>query len=333
MAGKSNGPERFRPATVDQLERFRLAFVVDDDSWPALGVAQVDFVGSERQAQDPNEGAATPGNGPGTGQAVVSTYDLEYPIAPGWTEKVLPGCFADSIAAHPAIPIFYNHDWGSGPIGTGHPTEQGNQLLVDFELYLGQGDLVGRVYKAMQNNALEEWSIGFWATAITTDSKTPNCDQIAEGDLAEASVCVRGANPETGTLLLAGKRGWLMGSESERKREVELVKRATRQLVGSPALTAAIRPGSTYDHRSQLPKGLGLALQEWSDEEGRARGQRPALCLVWLPRQRRRRTRLAPRSCHAGAARLQTTPPTWWPCVDRATDASTPAGLRPCSRR
>jgi HK97 family phage prohead protease len=176
---------------------------------------------------------ATPGKGAGTGQAVVSTLNLAYDIGLGFTEMVLPGAFADSIAAHPTIPIFYNHQWDSGPIGVGKPSEQADKLLVDFELYLGQGDLVDRVYKAMQGNALEEWSIGFWADTITTDSNLPKCDQIVRGDLAEASVCVRGANPETGTLELASRAGWLMGDEAERKREIEVVKRATRRLASS----------------------------------------------------------------------------------------------------
>ncbi len=176
---------------------------------------------------------ATPGMGPGTGQAVVSTLSLAYDIGYGFSEQILPGAFADSIAAHPTIPIYHQHDWDAGPIGTGRPTERGNQLLVDFELFLGQGDLVDRVYQAMTRNALDEWSIGFYAAEITVDQANPKCDQIAKGDLAEASVCVRGANPETGTLELASRAGWLMGTAAERKREIEVVKRATRQLVAA----------------------------------------------------------------------------------------------------
>ena len=174
---------------------------------------------------------ATPGQGKGTGQAVVSTFNLEYRIGFGFSEQVLPGAFADSIAAHPTIPIFYNHDWAGAPIGSGRPKEQGNQLLVDFRLYLGQSDLVDRVYQAMIDEALEEWSIGFWAETITTTNENPKCDQIAQGDLAEASVCVRGANPVTGTLELAGKTGWLMGNEREQKAEVDRIRAATKRLV------------------------------------------------------------------------------------------------------
>ena len=176
---------------------------------------------------------ATPGQGVGTGRAVVSTLDLEYDVGYGWSELVLPGAFADSIAAHPTIPIYHQHDWLAGPIGVGNPKEDGNQLVVDFHLYLGQGDLVDRVYQAMIDEALEEWSVGFYADEITSTKDKPMCDQIAKGDLAEASVCVRGANPETGTLELANRAAWLTGTAAERRREVEVLKRARSQLVGS----------------------------------------------------------------------------------------------------
>ena len=163
---------------------------------------------------------ATPEKGEGTGEAVVSTYDLEYEVGFGWTEKIIPGCFDASITDHPTIPIYHQHNWDDGPIGSGQPTEADDQLTVAFALYLGQGDLVGRVYQAMLDKALEEWSIGFWAEEITWDKGDPMCDQISLGDLAEASICVRGANPETGTLELNGRAGWIDGDEEVRKKEV-----------------------------------------------------------------------------------------------------------------
>jgi HK97 family phage prohead protease len=168
---------------------------------------------------------ATPENGPGTGKAVVSVIGLEYEIGWGWTEIILPGCFDESIEAHPTIPIYHQHNWDDGPIGSGTPSVEGDQLIVAFGLYLGMGDLVDRVYRGMQDKALEEWSIGFWADEITWEKENPDCDQIAKGDLAEASVCVRGANPETGTLELAQRgMGWVMGDEPARREELSRIR-------------------------------------------------------------------------------------------------------------
>lgn len=168
---------------------------------------------------------ATPGQGDGTYEAVVSSYELEYEIGWGWTEQILAGCFEDSIAAHPTIPTFYQHEWSAGPIGSGQPAEAKTNLVVKGRLYLGMGHLVDRVYQAMLDEALEEWSIGFWPEQITWDSDNPQCDAIVSGDLAEASVCVRGANPETGTLELNSRKAWVMGDEPVRRAEVDRLRK------------------------------------------------------------------------------------------------------------
>lgn len=169
---------------------------------------------------------ATPEEGEGTFMSVVSTYNLDYDIGWGWTERILPGCFADSIASHPALPIFYNHDWLGAPIGVGKASEGDDKLTVAGRLYLDMGDpLVARVYQAMKDEALQEWSIGFWPESITNDKDAPYCDQIAKGDLAEASVCVRGANPDTGTLELNGRQAYIAGDETARRQEVSRLRR------------------------------------------------------------------------------------------------------------
>ena len=169
---------------------------------------------------------ATPDGAPGSFEAVVSTYEMEYEIGWGWTEKILAGAFDDSIAAHPTIPIFYQHNWDAGPIGSGQPESDGTQLKVSGALYLAiGGHLVQRVYQAMLDEALEEWSVGFWAEEITWDKDQPQCDQIAVGDLAESSICVRGANPETGTVGLSDRAAWVEGDEAAREREVSRLRR------------------------------------------------------------------------------------------------------------
>lgn len=170
---------------------------------------------------------ATPDKAPGSFEAVVSTYNLEYSISAWgpWTEKILPGAFKDSIAAHPTIPVYHQHDWTAAPIGSCQPTENDDNLTVSGRLYLGMGDLVARVYQAMLDEALEEWSIGFWALATTVEEDSKMCDQIAKGDLAEASVCLRGANTDTGTLELNnGAPVWIEGNEEARGRELVRVR-------------------------------------------------------------------------------------------------------------
>lgn len=143
---------------------------------------------------------------PGSFECIASQYDVEYDIGWGWTEMILPGAFAESIAEHPVIPVFWQHAWSLGPIGQATPDEQSDHLHAIGKLYLDMGDLVTRVYEGMKNKALEEWSVGYWAETILNDKDAPRCDQIVKGDLAEISNVVRGANPDTETIDVRGRR-------------------------------------------------------------------------------------------------------------------------------
>jgi HK97 family phage prohead protease len=164
---------------------------------------------------------ATPEAGEGTFEAIVSVYNLAYEIGWGWKERILPGCFAESLAANDGIiPIFYEHDWDAAPIGDAVAEENSVGLLVRGQLYLGLGDVVDRVYRAMVAKALREYSIGFWPEEITWDKDEPEIDNIAKGDLAEASVVVRGANPSTETLDLRSQLVWIDGGRDVAEHEV-----------------------------------------------------------------------------------------------------------------
>lgn len=162
---------------------------------------------------------ATPDAGDGTFVATISTFNIAYDIGWGWQELILAGAFDESIAAHPVIPVYHQHNWMDGPIGSGKPSADANELTLTGSLYLGMGDLVARVYQAMLDGALEEWSVGYWPQTIISDEDQKMVDQIAKGDLAEGSVCVRGANPETGTVEL-NSLAWIDGDATAREREV-----------------------------------------------------------------------------------------------------------------
>jgi HK97 family phage prohead protease len=168
---------------------------------------------------------ATPEDGSGTFTALVSAYNVTYDVGWGWTERILPGAFAESIKAHSTIPIFYEHAWADGPLGVGTPVETESGCEVSGRLYLGMAERIDVIYQAMLDEALEEWSVAFWPQTIIEDSDDRYCDQIAKGDLAEASVCVRGANPATETIDLRSQVGWIDGSDAERQKEVVRLRR------------------------------------------------------------------------------------------------------------
>lgn len=147
---------------------------------------------------------ATPDAGEGTFEALVSSYAETYDIGWGWSERILPGCFAASITEHPSIPICWNHEWRAGPIGDGVAQELDLGLIVRGELYLDLDPMVQRVYRSMRAGAVDEWSIAFFPERISNDEAEPYCDLIERGDLIEATACFRGANPGTETLDLRG---------------------------------------------------------------------------------------------------------------------------------
>lgn len=166
---------------------------------------------------------------PGSFECIASQYDVEYDIGWGWTEMIKPGAFAESIAAHPVIPVFWQHAWTLGPIGSARPDEQSDHLHAVGRLYLDMGDLVQRVYEGMKDEALEEWSVGYYEDEILNSKDMPNCDQILKGDLAEISNVVRGANPETETVDLRTRR-----RQVEEQRAIEAQQQSLDRLA-SPA--------------------------------------------------------------------------------------------------
>ncbi|GAA2141568.1 hypothetical protein GCM10009760_25870 [Kitasatospora kazusensis] len=135
----------------------------------------------------------------GVVRGYVTTFGNSYDIGYGWQERIERGAFAEQIRSG-ALPIMWQHDWDAGPIGvTRALTEDEHGVLAEAELFMD--DPRGRaVWRAMQAGALREWSIGFYPEIIRSDAAEPNTDIIERGRLAEASVVVRGANPETTTL-------------------------------------------------------------------------------------------------------------------------------------
>lgn len=141
---------------------------------------------------------------PGSFECIASTYNIEIDAGWGWREMMLPGCFAESLAENPMIPVFWQHDWYAGPIGVAEATEEPEQLRCAGHLFL-EDPGVHRVYLAMQAKAVREWSIGFYANEIVTSDEDRYLEKIQKGDLAEVSSVVRGANPVTETVDLRRK--------------------------------------------------------------------------------------------------------------------------------
>lgn len=137
--------------------------------------------------------------------ALVSAYGVKYRIGFDTWHTIMPGAFADSIAAQPSIPLFYAHNWTDGAMPIGHATaaEGDDGLEIDGRLYLDADPALGRLWQALKAGAIREYSIGYAVRTQTVDDDDETHYHVGEAELLEASAVLRGANPATRTLELA----------------------------------------------------------------------------------------------------------------------------------
>lgn len=137
--------------------------------------------------------------------ALVSAYGVKYRIGFDTWHTIMPGAFADSIAAQPSIPLFYAHNWTDGamPIGHAVAAESDDGLEIDGRLYLDADPALGRLWQALKAGAIREYSIGYAVKTETVDDDDDQHFHVGAAELLEASAVLRGANPATRTLELA----------------------------------------------------------------------------------------------------------------------------------
>lgn len=147
-----------------------------------------------RAAEDAPEGVV---------EGYITVFDTAYPIGLGLREQIEPGAFDGSLAeSGGVIPIYYQHDHRTGgtPIGAGEVTRDDKGYVVRAELFIEDDSKARSVWRAMSKGALREWSVGFTTPEDGDVVRDRDLEKIARGDLMEASVVLRGANPDTETL-------------------------------------------------------------------------------------------------------------------------------------
>lgn len=147
-----------------------------------------------RAAEDGSEGVV---------EGLVTKFGTEYPIGFGLRESIEPGAFDGSLeSSGGVIPIYAQHDHkhGGTPIGVGTVTRSDDGYKVRAELFIDDDPKARSVYRAMKARALREWSVGFVTPNESDVVRVRDLEKIVRGDLMEASVVLRGANPDTETL-------------------------------------------------------------------------------------------------------------------------------------
>lgn len=151
--------------------------------------------------------AALPDLGEGVIEAYPSVFDVEYRMGFLTRHVIRRGAFEGTLAEQSSVPLFWQHAWSwSEQVPIGHTTEAAEDergLRVVGQLYLDD-PTVARIWQAMNAGALREWSIGYRIILGRTPDDNEDLVEVLEAELLEASVVLRGANPETETIRVAG---------------------------------------------------------------------------------------------------------------------------------
>lgn len=162
----------------------------------------------------------------GSFEALVSAYGVEYPVGFGFTEQIEPGAFAAGVGK--VVPVFFEHHWSDGPVGSGVVADSAGGAVVRGTLYVDTSERSRVVHRAMLDGALDRWSVAFYPLRIATETGKPLAERIVEADLIEASVVLRGANPDASTVDVRSRSGVRLPRKvpAERRRVTEeLVRR------------------------------------------------------------------------------------------------------------
>jgi HK97 family phage prohead protease len=129
--------------------------------------------------------------------AYASVFGTTYPVGGGLRERIAPGAFSESLLSQGSLPVFYQHAWEAGPVGTASAHEDHHGLLVRARLF--DGERARSVKQAAAAGALTRWSVGYYALESHFEDKG-RTEVITRADLAEVSLVVRGANPDATTI-------------------------------------------------------------------------------------------------------------------------------------
>lgn len=174
---------------------------------------------------------ALPDEGEGVFEAYVTKYNVPYKIDYWGKEQIEPGCFDESIAANPKIPVFWMHAWRDGLlIGDADASSDDVGVIAKGQLWMDIDVLAQKVWRGMMSGAIREWSIGYYVQIVEFDEQDDDLEHIHKGELIEASSVVRGANPETETIDVRAMLRSVLGVKDETVADRELVERLRREL-------------------------------------------------------------------------------------------------------
>jgi HK97 family phage prohead protease len=114
-------------------------------------------------------------------------------------DRVIEGAFTRTLKERGLPPIYYSHEWASGPIGaTIDATETKAGLDIEGDLYYEDDPFVKRIYRAMKDRVLNEFSFAYdvLKSAVVTEDDE-DIRELHDLDLFEVGPTLVGMNPAT----------------------------------------------------------------------------------------------------------------------------------------
>jgi HK97 family phage prohead protease len=118
-----------------------------------------------------------------------------------WTA---PGAFLNSLAewrrSGDPIPVIWAHTWDDpmaniGVVKSARETDRGLEVEVEIT---DETPFAAQVKRLLEQRRVTEWSFAY--DVVTERTGADGANELLELDLIELGPCLRGANPETGTL-------------------------------------------------------------------------------------------------------------------------------------
>lgn len=143
----------------------------------------------------------------GGDQGIVEAYVSIFGNKDSYGDVMMPGSFAESIAAFDAgakqIPVVWSHQSSNPEAYIGDVTalvedERGLKVTMQFDL---EDPFAAKAYKNVKGGRVSEWSFGFKYTEIKpVETETEFYYEVTGVDLYEVGPCLMGANSETHTI-------------------------------------------------------------------------------------------------------------------------------------
>lgn len=120
-------------------------------------------------------------------------------------DVVEPGAVTKTLQENPDVPIFWSHNYGVVPIGTGRMTPDAKGVRIDGDLFLETSELAREVFGAMKAGAVKGLSIGYNTLQRTFKGAVRHLQEITIG---EVSLCPFPMNPLAGVDAVKDLRGY-----------------------------------------------------------------------------------------------------------------------------